>query len=119
MRENPNYVPFRTLLKRAHLRLKRPLLIAETGAEGVARASWLRYIAEEVAAAIAAGVPVEGICLYPVLDYPGWDDDRHCPTGLLGMPDENGRRKVDGPLAEELLHQQARFQEINAPGKKR
>jgi hypothetical protein len=110
-REDPNYVPFRTLLKRAHLRLKRPLLVAETGAEGSDRAPWLRYIADEVYAAMEAGVPVEGICLYPVLDYPGWDDDRHCPTGLLGMPDEHGQRQVDLPLAEELAGQQARFQE--------
>ena len=41
-----------------------------------------------------AGVPVEGICLYPVLDYPGWADERHCPVGLLGFADESGRRCV-------------------------
>jgi hypothetical protein len=66
------------------------------------RASWLRIIAAEAAAAQRAGVPVEGICLYPVTDYPGWDDDRHCPTGLLGYVDEGGRRPVYAPLAAEL-----------------
>jgi hypothetical protein len=116
-RDSPHHVPFRTLLKRAHLRLKRPLLVAETGAEGENRASWLRYIADEVAAAMEAGVPVEGVCLYPVLDYPGWDDDRHCPTGLLGMPDERGRREVDGALAEELSRQQARFHQLRSAGR--
>ena len=28
------------------------------------------------------GVPVEGVGLYPVLDHPGWGDDRYCPNGL-------------------------------------
>jgi hypothetical protein len=111
-RDDPDYVPFRTLLQRAYLRLKRPLLVAETGAEGEHRAPWFRYVADEVAAAIEAGVPVEGVCLYPILDYPGWDDDRHCPAGLLGMADHEGRRRLDVPLAEELARQQARFQEL-------
>jgi hypothetical protein len=56
---------------------------------------------------MAAGVPMEGICLYPVLDYPGWDDDRHCAVGLLGNPDADGRRPLHMPLAEELARQQA------------
>jgi hypothetical protein len=111
-REDPDYVPLRTLLQRAHARLQRPLLLAETGAEGDHRAPWLRYVAGEVFAALEAGVPVEGICLYPVLDYPGWLDDRHCPTGLLGMPDPQGLRPLNTPLAQELARQQARFRDL-------
>ena len=38
-------------------------------------------------------MPVEGICLYPVVDYPGWVDERHCATGLLGHPDAEGKRE--------------------------
>jgi beta-glucosidase/6-phospho-beta-glucosidase/beta-galactosidase len=106
---SPHYVPLRMLLQRAYERLRRPLLLAETGAEGDGRAAWLRYVAEEVHAALQAGVPVEGTCLYPVLDYPGWEDDRHCPTGLLGMPDPHGQRPCHLPLAQELARQQPRF----------
>ena len=63
-----------------------------------------------------AGVPVEGICLYPVLDYPGWADERPCPVGLLGFADESGRRCVHQGLADELRLQQTRFsQSIPAP----
>jgi hypothetical protein len=111
-RDSPHYVPLRTLLGRVHARLNRPLLLAETGAEGDRRASWLSYVAAEVFAALEAGVPIEGICLYPVLDYPGWNDDRHCQTGLYGMPDEHGFRPVYTPLAEELTRQKARYQEL-------
>ena len=87
----------------------RPILIAETGEEGDARVPWLRYVCDEVRAAQAQGVPVLGICLYPVTDYPGWINERHCPTGVLGLPEADGTRPVHAPLAAELRHQQALF----------
>ena len=100
--DHPSYRPFREILVETHARYRRPLFVAETGIEGDMRAAWLRIMAAEVAAAQGAGVPVEGICLYPVTDYPGWDDDRHCPTGLLGYADEDGMRPLYGPLAAEV-----------------
>jgi beta-glucosidase/6-phospho-beta-glucosidase/beta-galactosidase len=106
---HPDYRPFKRILAELHKRYGRPLLVAETGAEGNMRGQWLHYIAEQVELALQRGVPVEGICLYPVLDYPGWDDDRHCPTGLLGYADEHGRRAVHDGLADELRLQQARY----------
>ena len=66
-------------------------------------------MADEVLAARRDGVPVDGLCLYPILDYPGWDDDRHCPSGLWGYPDATGDRELHLPLAEELARQIARF----------
>ena len=111
-RDEPQYVPLRTLLERMYQRHRRPMLLAETGAEGDRRAPWLRYVAGEVFAALQADVPIEGICLYPVLDYPGWNDDRHCATGLLGMADPEGSRPLHLPLAEELARQQAWFDEL-------
>lgn len=103
------YRPFRAMLAEAHARYGRPLLVAETGAEGTAKAAWLSYVCGEVRAARAAGVPVLGICLYPILDYPGWDNDRPCAVGLLHTHDPAGRRGLDRPLAEELAAQRARF----------
>ena len=100
--DHPAHRPFREILGEVHARYHRPLFIAETGIEGDARVHWLRVIAAEVAAAQQADVPVEGICLYPVTDYPGWDDDRHCPTGLYGYADESGERPLYAPLAAEL-----------------
>jgi hypothetical protein len=82
------------------------VLVAETGAEGTARAAWLHYVASEVRAALEDGVPVEGVCLYPVVDYPGWENERNCEVGLFCSPDADGRRGVHGPLADELRRQQ-------------
>jgi len=103
---HPAYRPPRDLLAEVNARYARPIFIAETGCEGTFRPAWLRFVADEVAAARAAQVPVEGICLYPVLDHPGWDDGRHCPNGLF---DGCGDRAVYAPLADEVAAQRARF----------
>ncbi|WP_420225636.1 hypothetical protein [Pigmentiphaga litoralis] len=92
-----------------HNRYQRPILIAETGAEGDLRVPWLRYVCDEVAAARSQGADIHGICLYPVTDYPGWFDGRYCPTGMVGYPDAQQDRPVYLPLAREMLDQQARF----------
>ena len=102
----PQYRPVWQMLKEVHERYARPLFIAETGIEDEARPAWLRYIGYETRRAIREGVPVEGLCLYPIVNHPGWDDDRHCHNGLWDYPDENGERDLYEPLARELLAQQ-------------
>jgi beta-glucosidase/6-phospho-beta-glucosidase/beta-galactosidase len=103
---NPLHRPIREMLGEVYERYRRPVFIAETGIEGDARPAWLRYIGQEARAAAAAGVELEGLCLYPIIDYPGWGDDRHCYSGLWGYADEDGQREIYEPLAQELSHQQ-------------
>jgi len=103
---HPLHRPVREMLAEVYERYRKPIFIAETGIEGEARPSWLRYIGQEARAASAFGVPLEGLCLYPIIDYPGWGDDRHCYSGLWGYADDEGRRELYDPLAEELAHQQ-------------
>jgi hypothetical protein len=103
-----DYRSLRDLLVEVHHRYQRPLVVAETGCEGSARPSWLHYVSAEARAARASGVHLLGICLYPVLDYPGWDDERHCQVGLLGHATATGRRKIYSALLEELRWQQQR-----------
>jgi beta-glucosidase/6-phospho-beta-glucosidase/beta-galactosidase len=110
--DDPRYRPFRQILAEVWERYGRPVMVSETGAQGRDRAPWLRYVAEEVRAARSAGVPVEGICLYPILDYPGWDDDRHCETGLWGLATPEGRRETCSDLAQELERQARLMREI-------
>lgn len=106
---HPEYRPFQNLLAEIHQRYDRPVLITETGAEGKKRAPWLRYVADQVFAALRRNIPIEGICLYPITDYPGWSNNRHCPVGLLGYPEAQDRRPLYTPLAEELAQQRARI----------
>jgi hypothetical protein len=111
---HPLHRPFREILADLHARYGRPLVIAETGAQGDDRAAWLATVGEEVRAAMHAGVPVQGICLYPILDYPGWTDDRHCPVGLWGYPEPDGEREIYPPLARELARQRELFESLTA-----
>ena len=61
----------------------------------------------EVFNAISTGVPVEGMCLYPIANHPGWDDDRHCCNGMFDYADAAGVRAVYQPLADEMAKQYA------------
>lgn len=102
--DDPIYRPLSDLLVEVAARYDRPLVIAETGTEGPRRASWFDYVMAETARARARGVRVEGVCLYPIANHPGWDDDRLCPNGLLGHDPSAGHRSIDGPLARHLQH---------------
>lgn len=111
-RTDRQYRPLRQLLAEVHNRYHRPTLIAETGAEDRERAAWLHYVADETEAAMLDGVPVQGICLYPILNHPGWNDDRHCHNGLWDYADKNGGRAVCKPLAQQLKCAQKQFAEV-------
>lgn len=98
-----NYQPFADLLENFQKRYGRPIFIAETGIENEARPDWFRYIYEQTKIAESRGVPVHGICLYPILNHPGWDDNRHCHNGLWDYADDFGNRRIYQPLFEEIL----------------
>lgn len=101
--------PLHHLLAEVAARYTKPLYISETGTEGVFRPYWLRYVADEVAQAIDLGVPVKGICLYPVLSHLGWDDDRHCHNGLFDGCGPEAERHAEPRFAAELAEQVNRF----------
>lgn len=106
------YRPLSELLVDAWKHYRKPMFIAETGAEGSGRAAWLYYVCEQVRAAMREGVEILGICLYPITDYPGWENDRMASTGLFGPADDQGDRPVYLPLLEELQRQQALFDQF-------
>lgn len=104
--------PFNEMLAEVHARYGRPLMISETGAEGANGPGWLRYVGGEVRTAMRHGIPVEGLCIYPVMDYPGWQDDRHCPAGLIRLDDAYRARTVDPELALALEEQATLLQAL-------
>ncbi len=69
--------PLSRLLIDLFHRYNRPIVIGETSHVGSGRAAWIREIAADARAARAAGVPLEGVCLYPIIDRPDWDDPGH------------------------------------------
>jgi beta-glucosidase/6-phospho-beta-glucosidase/beta-galactosidase len=103
------YRPLSDMLVEMAERYARPVFLSETGAEGSGRPAWLHYVCDEVRDARRRGADVQGICIYPVTAYPGWDNSRHCHVGLLSTVGSNGKRQVYEPLYEELQRQRQIF----------
>ena len=104
-RGHPLYRPLNEILLEYHRRYGKPILIAETGIEDDDRADWFRYICDQVREARSKGVGMKGVCLYPIVNHPGWADDRHCHNGLWDYADDDGNREAHQPLAEEIEYQ--------------
>jgi beta-glucosidase/6-phospho-beta-glucosidase/beta-galactosidase len=71
---DPRWIPLHRLLQEVHERYGRTMIISETSHFGEGRARWLREVAQEAVTARELGVPLEGLCIYPIIDRPDWDD---------------------------------------------
>lgn len=109
---DPRRRPFADMLAEAHARYHRPLTISETSHVGSGRAEWLDDIASEVERARENGVPVLGVCLYPLIDRPDWNDPAHWHhSGLwdIDPADPSLARHLDHRSADALARAQARL----------
>jgi beta-glucosidase/6-phospho-beta-glucosidase/beta-galactosidase len=106
------YRPLHEILEEYYERYGRPIMIAETGIEDDARPLWLSYVGDQVRVAISKDVPLTGVCLYPIMNHPGWADNRHCHNGLWDYADDEGNREIYQPLADELIRQKKVFDAV-------
>ncbi len=95
---DPRWRPLDDLLREAHYRYDRPVVLSETSHPGIDRPIWIERMGEECSRAIEQGVPLWGICQYPVIDRPNWDNlnDWH----FAGLWDIDHR----GGSMERVLH---------------
>lgn len=110
-RDHSRYRPLHRILEEIWSRYSRPMFLSETGTEGDARADWFNYVCNEVIAAHNLRLPVHGICLYPIVNHPGWEDDRHCCNGLFDYADSAGHREIHWPLGHAILNQRSRLEQ--------
>jgi hypothetical protein len=61
-----------------------------------------------------AGCELHGITLYPILNHPGWVDDRHCLNGLWDYAEADGQRALCPELAAEVRRQGPRLHAARA-----
>ncbi|GAA4003357.1 family 1 glycosylhydrolase [Hymenobacter fastidiosus] len=103
---DPRFRPLSFLLARAWQRYQRPVVLTETSHPGVDRPAWIDMIGRECAAALRAGVPLFGACLYPIVDRPDWDHlDQWHRSGLWDanlQPDSFPQRALYQPYAGAL-----------------
>ncbi len=69
--------PLSLLLSDIWERYRRPLFLAETSDVGMGRAPWITQIGGEILLARTNGIPVSGICLYPIIDRYDWGNPEH------------------------------------------
>lgn len=81
--DDPRRVPLRELVAGVWRRYRAELVVTETAHVGDRRGPWLREVAAEAEALLLAGVPLRGVCLYPILGMPEWHDPEvWTPMGL-------------------------------------
>jgi hypothetical protein len=72
--DDPRWKPLSQLLAGAYNRYKKPIVLTETSHPGEDRDKWIKFIGEECGKTLAMNVPLLGVCLYPIIDRPNWDD---------------------------------------------
>jgi hypothetical protein len=82
------------------------IMITETSHIGDNRSRWLHEVARDSEALLLDGIPLRGLCLYPILGMPEWHDpDIWTPMGLwdpVCHRDPCGDRLICEPMLEAL-----------------
>jgi beta-glucosidase/6-phospho-beta-glucosidase/beta-galactosidase len=94
--------PLSKLLLEGYNRYGKPVLLSETGHFKEDRPRWMEEVTLECDRAISMGVDLRGICIYPVIDRPDWDNlNYYCNCGLWDM-DENKNRIPYEPVIQSV-----------------
>jgi beta-glucosidase/6-phospho-beta-glucosidase/beta-galactosidase len=104
--------PLSRLIQQVWNRYGAELLITETSHVGELRPVWLRELTNEVKAALDRGVPLHGVCLYPILGMPEWHaPDEWTQMGLWELRPNGDRleRVPHEPMMEALREAQLKF----------
>ena len=114
-RNEERFVPLHKLLTSAHQRYHRPFVITETSHPREDRPLWVEMIIEECALMLMAGLPLWGVCWYPIIDRPDWDhlNDWH-QSGIwdeLLVPTDSPTRNLHLPTAQTLINGQIYLEE--------
>lgn len=114
--DDPRRLPLRDLIKAAYDRYGGgDILISETSHVGDGRAAWLRTVAEESEALLKAGVPLRGVCLYPILGMPEWHaPDTWAHMGLWDPHPETAHGRVAHAPMLDALQASRHLDELHA-----
>lgn len=119
---DPRLLPLRDLVRLVWERYGTEVMITETSHVGEKRAAWLGDVAREAEALLEIGIPLKGVCIYPVLGMPEWhSQDEWARMGLWDlMPKEDAliRARYE-PMLEALVEAQDRLESRFERGKAR
>jgi beta-glucosidase/6-phospho-beta-glucosidase/beta-galactosidase len=104
--DDPRRASLRDLITKVWKRYDRPLLLTETAHVDDMRSVWVEHVAEQSEQLIGEGIPLGGVCLYPILGMPEWHDrSRWTQMGLWDVTQDGDilRRTVCQPMLEALV----------------
>jgi len=113
---DPRWLPFHHLLIKAYRRYSKPIVLSETSHPGIDRPVWIDMIGRECAKVLELGIPLWGVCLYPIIDRPDWDNPDYWHHSGLWDADlsvEPPGRVLYKPYAEAFLHAASIIKEAN------
>ena len=94
------------LIRGVWRRYRHDILITETAHVGEKRGAWLGEVARQSEALLREGVPLRGVCLYPILGMPEWHEPEVWTAMGLWDPvsqhDPAGPRLACRPMMEAL-----------------
>jgi hypothetical protein len=104
--DDPRRLTLSELVRSVWERYGGELIVSETSHIGDMRGAWIREVAEEAEKLLLDGVPLRGVCLYPILGMPEWHEPAiWTPMGLwdpVCHREPCGDRLVCEPMLEAL-----------------
>lgn len=107
--DDPRLVPVSELIRRVWGRYGGDILITETTHVHDFRPTWLRYVADQAELLLEEGIPLRGVCLYPILGMPEWHTpEEWVPMGLWDLVQDQSSlsRRLCKPMLRELQRAQ-------------
>jgi hypothetical protein len=106
---DPRRLPLSSLVRKVWERFGGDILITETAHVDDMRPVWLNTVADEAEKLVLSGVPLRGVCLYPILGMPEWHAQK--TWVLMGLwdcvPTETHlSRELCVPMYQALQHAQ-------------
>lgn len=110
---DPRRAPLSQLIKTVHERYGGDLLITETSHVGEMREVWMSELSSECERLLSEGIPLRGVCIYPVLGMPEWHEPGiWTRMGLWDLEERRGKlaRVPYEPMLRSLREAQARLE---------
>ena len=111
--DDPYRWPLRRLLRYVWERYGAEIVITETSHVGEMRPAWIAELTEEAEALLDEGLPLGGICLYPILGMPEWHaQNEWTRMGLWDLVPQGATldRVIYKPMLEKLREAQQRLE---------
>jgi beta-glucosidase/6-phospho-beta-glucosidase/beta-galactosidase len=100
--DDPRRASLSELVRRVHQRYGGELLITETAHVDDMRPKWMEHVADQTEILLNLGVPLKGVCLYPILGMPEWHEQtKWTQMGLWELSQCENR--LDRVICEPML----------------